>query len=215
MRRFFEEHKFDNDGLSEERINNIKTSVLARVKEGNPMKKRFKFKPLVIAAAAMATMAVSAVTVNALSTGDNPPIKINGKTIDAYFTSYVDECGHTVDIYVVDFPEDILMALPQYSEPQPVGELKAVHDFDVDDSIVLVDEEGNTFNGSFFGKYVQVCIQKEGETGYNYGFNGGGVKESYDMEILYSPADKSLSIEYHQSLFDTIGDMFGKEENPE
>lgn len=208
MRRFFKEHRLDNDSLSEDRINKIRCSVLSQVKGDKPVKKRFKFKPLVIAAAAIATMAMSAVTVNALSSGDNPPIKINGKTVDAYFTSYVDECGHTVDIYVVEFPKEILMSPPKDADPEPVGELKAVHNFDADDSIVLVDEAGNTFSRGLFGKYIQVCINKNGEAGYIYGHNGGGVKEQYGMEISYSPNDKSLSIEYHKNLFDTIGDIF-------
>lgn len=69
MRSFFEEHKLDNDGLSEERINNIKASVLARAEEVKPMKKRFKFKPLVIAAAVVGAMALSAVSVNAATNG--------------------------------------------------------------------------------------------------------------------------------------------------
>ena len=69
MRRFFEEHKLDTDGLSEERINNIKASVLARVEGDKPMKKWFKFKPLVIAAAVVGAMALSAVSVNAATNG--------------------------------------------------------------------------------------------------------------------------------------------------
>lgn len=216
MRRFFEEHRLDNDGLSKARVKKIKTSVLARIEEDKPMSKRFKFKPFVIAAAVIATTAMSAVTVNALSSGDDPPIKINGKTVDAYFTSYVDECGHTVDIYVVEYPEEILMNPPKDADPAPVGELKAVHNFDVDDSVVLVDEAGNEFpfsggNTGLFGKEVLICIQKDGESGHNYSHDGGGVKPEYGMEMLYNPSDKSLSIEYHKNLFNTIGDIFNGE----
>lgn len=211
MRSFFEEHKLDNsNGLSKSRVKKIRHSVLAQVEECKPMKKRFNFKPLVIAAAAIATMALSAVTVNALSSGDNPLIKINGKMIDAYYTSYIDEFGFTVDIYMVDFPEEILMNPPKNADPAPVGELRVL---EIDDTFVLVDEAGDEFQiggGSTwaFGKYVQITKNKEEETGYDLGYDGGGVREEYGIEILYSPNDKSLSIKYYKNLFDTIADMF-------
>ncbi|MCM1167018.1 MAG: hypothetical protein NC299_11585 [Lachnospiraceae bacterium] len=227
MRSFFEEHGLD-ESLSENRARKIKYSVLARVEGEKPMKKKFRFKPLIIAAAAVAAAAASTVTVNALSSGENPPIKINNKSVEAYYTSYVDECGHTVDIYMVDFPEEILMSPPKDRSPAPVGELRIIHgDFDTEDSLTLVDEEGNEFpvlagsmNNGFalvntdwmFGKYFQVVISKEGETGHNYFHDGGGVKYCYDMSIQYSPADKSLCVEYHKNLFDTISDIVKGEE---
>lgn len=68
MRSFFEEHGLD-ESLSENRARKIKYSVLARVEGEKPMKKNFKFKPLVIAAAAAATMALSVVTVNGATNG--------------------------------------------------------------------------------------------------------------------------------------------------
>ena len=88
MRRFFEEYKLDNEGLSEERINNIKTSVLARTEEVKPMKKRFKFKPLVIAAAAVGTMALSVVTVNAATNGEFLSMIFHTHGSNAFTTKY-------------------------------------------------------------------------------------------------------------------------------
>lgn len=220
MRRFFEEHRLDNDSLSKGRVNSIKRSVLARTEEDKPMKKHFKFKPLIIAAAAAATMAMSAVTVNALSSGDDALIKINGKTVDAYYSSYVEESGYTVEIYMVDYPEEVLINPPKDVPPEPVGEMKLADEYNVsDDYIELVDEEGNRFplgrgSGSVwtFGKYVMVCITKTDEngrmTGYSYGCNGGGEKEEYGTDIYYDPNSKTLSVEFHKNLFDTIGDIF-------
>lgn len=82
MRRFFEEHRLDNDGLSETRVKNIKTSVLARIEEDKPMKKRFKFKPFVIAAAMIATAAASAIVTSAAGNGQPTYlITINGNRV--------------------------------------------------------------------------------------------------------------------------------------
>lgn len=82
MRRFFEEHKLDNDGLSKARVKNIKTSVLARIEEDKPMKKRFKFKPFVIAAAMIAMAAASAIATSAAGNGQPTYlITINGNRV--------------------------------------------------------------------------------------------------------------------------------------
>lgn len=82
MRRFFEEHKLDTEDLSENRVKNIKASVLARIEEDKPMKKRFKFKPLVIAAAMIATAAASAIVTSAAGNGQPTYlITINGNRV--------------------------------------------------------------------------------------------------------------------------------------
>ena len=90
MRRFFEEHRLDNDGLSKKRINKIKASVLARTEEVKPMKKRFKFKPLVIAAAVFGTMALSVVTVNAATNGEFLSMIFHTHGSNAFTTKYGD-----------------------------------------------------------------------------------------------------------------------------
>jgi len=83
VRNFFEEHKLDNiERLSENRVNKVKYSVLSRVEGDKPMKKRFKFKPLVIAAAMIATaMASSLVTLAAGNGQTTYSVKINGENV--------------------------------------------------------------------------------------------------------------------------------------
>lgn len=94
MRKFFETHKLDIEGLSEERVKKIGLSVLSRIEE-KPMKKRFKLKPLVIATAVIATLSVSVVTVNAAT---------NGEFISAIFKTHKWTTLHTeygdIKVYV-------------------------------------------------------------------------------------------------------------------
>lgn len=212
MRRFFETHKLDNACLPEERVKMIRLSVLSRVKEEQQMRKRFKIKPLIIAAA-IATMAASAVTVNALSSGEDPIFKINGKIVNGYYTSYVDENDRTVEIYLLDYPEEILRERPADADPPPVGELRAVYDLSDQKYCAVVDENGNEFpfgnsGSSFFGKDITVNIKKEGETTHTFGVSGGGIDPEYDIDYILNLDTKTFTIEYHKNLFNTIGDFF-------
>lgn len=219
MRRFFETHKLDNACLPEERVKMIRLSVLSRVKEEQQMRKRFKIKPLIIAAAAIATMAASAVTVNALSSGEDPIFKINGKIVNGYYTSYVDENDRTVEIYFIEYPEEILVDPPADCKPGPVGELKAVYDYNSlgRDSMYIgvIDETGKEFidgecGTSFFGKEIFINIEKEGEPGYMISWGRGimDVDPEYDMDYVLDMDKKIFSMEYHKNLFNTIGDFF-------
>lgn len=85
MRRFFEEHKLENEGLSElseNRVNKIKYSVLERVEEDKPMKKRRFIKPLLIAAAMIVTAAASSIVTLAAGNGQTTySVVINGKNV--------------------------------------------------------------------------------------------------------------------------------------
>lgn len=66
MFEFFDELAPENsEQISETRADKIKASVLSRIKEEKPMKKLFRIKPLVIAAAIMTTGAICAVSAGA------------------------------------------------------------------------------------------------------------------------------------------------------
>lgn len=125
MRRFFEEHRLDNDGLSEDRVSSIKRSVLSRVEGVKPLKKRKYIKPLVIAAALTATAAVSTIAVGAASNGEPTySVKINGENVpftveefekkDVTFT--FEATGDTIDAYETgiiikyELPEEIVIS---------------------------------------------------------------------------------------------------------
>lgn len=66
MFEFFDELVPENsEQISETRADKIKASVLSRIEEDKPMKKLFRIKPLLIAAAVMTTGAFSAVSAGA------------------------------------------------------------------------------------------------------------------------------------------------------
>ena len=66
MREYFDNIPLDDEEkLSEERINNIKTSVLSRVKEEKAMSKRTTIRTITIAVAAATTAALSAIIASA------------------------------------------------------------------------------------------------------------------------------------------------------
>lgn len=66
MFEFFDDLAPENEErISNKRADKIKASVLSRIEEEKPMKKLFRIKPLLIAAAVMTTGAVSAVSAGA------------------------------------------------------------------------------------------------------------------------------------------------------
>ncbi|MDE6731304.1 MAG: hypothetical protein K2J77_00310 [Oscillospiraceae bacterium] len=66
MREYFDNIPLDDEEkLSEKRINNIKTSVLSRVKEEKAMSKRTTIRTITIAVAAATTAALSAIIASA------------------------------------------------------------------------------------------------------------------------------------------------------
>ncbi len=66
MFEFLETIALENEErLSDERADKIKSSVLSRIEEEKPMKKNFSVKPFIVAAAIMAAGAVSAVSAGA------------------------------------------------------------------------------------------------------------------------------------------------------
>ncbi len=65
MREFFDNIPLDNEEISKERLDNIKTSVLSRVKEEKAMSKKSTIRMVTIAVAAATTAALSAMIASA------------------------------------------------------------------------------------------------------------------------------------------------------
>lgn len=65
MREFFDNIPLDTEEISKERLDNIKTSVLSRVKEEKAMSKKSTIKMVTIAIAAATTAALSAMIASA------------------------------------------------------------------------------------------------------------------------------------------------------
>ncbi|MBD5128414.1 MAG: hypothetical protein HDT43_00590 [Ruminococcaceae bacterium] len=116
MRRFFEEHKLENDGLSEERIGMIRTSVLSRAEEVKPMKKRKFLKPLIIAAAAAAVLLLTGFEVvyrNEIRFGSGKVFDINyivqsQATIPEKYKVYSDDLWENNDNIYNKKPSEVL-----------------------------------------------------------------------------------------------------------
>ena len=171
MRRFFEEHKLDNDGLSEERINNIKASVLTRTEEVMPMKKRFKFKPLVIAAVIVGTMALSVVTVNAATNGEflNGIFKTHGS--NAFTTKYG-------DIYI-----DVEACRKEDGGSRYEINFKYSDDFSGFDVKRFEYDLEETFRSDVPGRIEIWEMQDGGMLGFKYIFSTGEISLLSDAEI--------------------------------
>lgn len=139
MRRFFEEHKLDNEGLSENRVNKIKYSVLSQVEEDKPMKKRRFIKPVLIAAAMIVTAAASSIVTLAAGNGQTTySVVINGKNVP-YKVEIVEEYiqydapwGETVparkveELITYEIPEDFIVEGGHRELTDVSGEIFAV-----------------------------------------------------------------------------------------
>lgn len=140
MRRFFEEHGLDNvDCLPEERINNVKTSVLARIEEDKPVKKKFRFKLLIIAAAMLVTAAASSIVTLAAGNGQTTySVVINGNKVP-YKVEIVEEYiqydapwGETVperkveELITYEIPEEFIVEGGHRELTDVSGEIFAV-----------------------------------------------------------------------------------------
>ena len=140
MRRFFEEHRLDNvDCLPEERINNVKTSVLARIEEDKPVKKKFRFKLLIIAAAMLITAAASSIVTLAAGNGQTTySVVINGNKVP-YKVEIVEEYiqidapwGETVparkveELITYEIPEEFIVEGGHRELTDVSGEIFAV-----------------------------------------------------------------------------------------
>lgn len=152
FKEFFK--KYEPNGiekLSKTRRNSIKRLVFSRINEtennnGLVSAKRFKLKPAFIAAAA-AVLAVTGVTVGALSSP--PEVKLNGDYIEPYYNVYIDVDGSTVEILTVELPSEMLGE--EKNGMTPTGELKLGRS-DIGDisnegysGIWLIDEKGNEY----------------------------------------------------------------------
>lgn len=115
MFEFFDDLAPENEErLSDKRADKIKTCVLSRIEEDKPMKKHFRIKPFVIAAAITATGAASVVTANAATDGAvvNGLSKtfsffINGEEVSGTITAYEKSDG-TVTCVELDIPDGAL-----------------------------------------------------------------------------------------------------------
>lgn len=86
MRSFFKEHKLNVKGsLSENRVNKIKYSVLSQVDmEEKTMKKKFRIKTIIAAAAAAVVSAAATLAITAGAAWNGQPtysVKINGEDV--------------------------------------------------------------------------------------------------------------------------------------
>lgn len=95
MYKYFADIQLDNEEmLSEERIGNIKTSVLSRVKEEKAMSKRTTIRTITIAVAAATTAALSAMIASAEPSAWTPAAAIeeeNEKPGEAAFKEYIEK----------------------------------------------------------------------------------------------------------------------------
>ena len=84
MREFFDDIPLNNEEeISEERLDNIKTSVLSRVKEEKAMSKRTTIKTFTIAVAAATTAALSAMIASAEQAAWTPATDVDYTIYDA------------------------------------------------------------------------------------------------------------------------------------
>lgn len=116
MRRFFEEHKLDNiEGLSEDRINKIKASVLARTEEDILMKKRRLFKSLVIAVAA--TVAAGVTAVGAIAASEPQVVEVDSVHYEVFRQDELNTLAKQIDGYEVEpDPDDSEFTLVSTNE---------------------------------------------------------------------------------------------------
>lgn len=95
MYKYFADIQLDNEEmLSEERVQNIKTSVLLRVKEEKSMSKRSTIRTITIAVAAATTAALSAMIASAEQPAWTPATAIeeeNEKPGEAAFKEYIEK----------------------------------------------------------------------------------------------------------------------------
>lgn len=100
MREFFDNIPLDNEEeISKERLDNIKTSALSRVKEEKAMSKRTTIKTITIAVAAATTAALSAIIASADSapaatTAEKPAAAVEEETEkpgEAAFKEYIEK----------------------------------------------------------------------------------------------------------------------------
>lgn len=195
FKEFFKKYKpYGIEKLSKARRNNIRTAVFSRINETEDNNvlisaRRFKLKPAFIAAAA-AVLAVTGVTVGALSSP--PEVKLNGDYIEPYYNVYIDVDGATVEILAVELPSEML-GEEKYGMT-PTGELKLGRS-DIGDiskegysDIWLIDENGNEYR-EINNKLVSVKITLPDKSNRvhdfytcnynpdhldNYSFSGGG-----------------------------------------
>lgn len=106
---------FDEESAADNRADNVKTAVLSRIKveEDKPMKKHFRIKPLLIAAAITATGAASLITANAATDGaisdyfaNTFSFIVGGKEYSGTVTTYKDVDGNVTNVDV-DVPDGV------------------------------------------------------------------------------------------------------------
>lgn len=186
MRSFFEEHKLDTDSLSEERVNNIKTSVLARAEEVKPMKKRKFLKPLIIAATVAVTAAISTIAVGASSNGEpSYSVRINGENVPFTVEEMEEKAttftfmgtGETIDAYETGY----------------------VIKYELPEEIVLSDNREVTYT------HKEVCAADSGNIVSSYGgFEDGHIKKlpglPFGTSVKYNTFFNTTTIEIEYDL---------------
>lgn len=151
MFEFFDDLAPENEErISDKRADKIKASVLSRIEEDKPMKKLFRIKPLIVAAAIAVTGAASVVTANAATDGAVADgiskvisFVLNGERVTGEFTAYETEDGVNVNEVQIDLPDGALdgeetFCITEYGD-------------DGDFNIIVIPDAVNSFI-SYLGK---------------------------------------------------------------
>lgn len=162
-----------------------------------------KNKPLRIAVIAAAAALALGGTAAAATLGDDPPIKINDKTVTFKSDAYVDENGYTVRTRTVETPIDL-------AAYDPVGVVRAVfrENAKAPDQHKVYDELGVNIHEISVGKYfIFVETDKEGETPYRGMMFGGS--DMYHTTVSGTPDDE-YNIEIWQDPIQIIKQQTGE-----
>lgn len=181
-----------------------------------------KNKPLKIAVIAAAAALALGGTAAAATLGDDPPIKINDKTVTFKSDTYVDQNGYTVRTRAVEVPTGI-------AGYEPVGVVRAVHDKDWNDEVY--DELGvNIHEISVGNYYIFIDGEKEGEIPFSATMFGSSELHhvainrtpdgEYNIEIWQDPIQvvkqqseenrvRNMSVEEKMNLYLEYGFDFG------
>ena len=188
MFEFFKKYPLENEKkLSHNRVNKIKYSVLSQIEEEIPMKKRFKIKPLIIAAIMAITALPLAITVGASNDEQTMPysVKINGKAVP--FTveytrspNYLYNWSWDKTVVVHDESTIIKFELPEEIVISGDNKISDIH-------TETYTEDGYNIMSSDYGSDFEVMAYLK-----------------FGYEKRYSNGQYSINIEYDEKMLDKM-----------
>ncbi|MBD5384342.1 MAG: hypothetical protein HDR72_05025 [Ruminococcaceae bacterium] len=163
------------------------------------MKKQFKFKPLVIAAAVVAACSAMAITAGALL---KAPTKftVNDMEVEPYYNEYKDELGNDIVMYVIDVPD---FALGKAVEGNTaVGDIRVVPNPEYPSKwgeYMIVDELGNEFHVGINDKIVM--YELNGKDGIGTFDCSNFLKDEYEYVQIISGEDEAHTYNMLQEFY--------------